>query len=97
MKSPIVKRSIVIAGHKTSVSLEDAFWRGLKEIAHTQRATLSTMVGQIDKGRSQSNLSSAIRLFVLDRLRAPATSPAHDGHDRVEADNMFRRTEHTHV
>ena len=97
MKSPIVKRSIVIAGHKTSVSLEDAFWRGLKEIAHTHRTTLSTMVGQIDKGRSQANLSSAIRLFVLDRLRTPLSVPAHDGHDRVEADNMFRRPEHSHV
>ena len=97
MKSPIVKRSIVIAGHKTSVSLEDAFWRGLKEIAYTQRATLSVLVGQIDKGRSQANLSSAIRLFVLDRLRTPVSSLAHDGHDRVEADNMFRRTEHSHI
>lgn len=97
MKSPIVKRSIVIAGHKTSVSLEDAFWRGLKEIAHTQRTTLSTMVSQIDKGRSQANLSSAIRLFVLDRLRTPMSSLSPDGHDRIEADAMFRRTEHTHV
>ena len=97
MISPIVKRSIVIAGHKTSVSLEDAFWRGLKDIAHTQRTTLSTMVGQIDKGRSQANLSSAIRLFVLDRLRTPVPALAHDGHDRVAADNMFRRPEHTHV
>ena len=71
MKSPIVKRSIVIGGHKTSVSLEDAFWRGLKEIARAQRVTLSKMVADIDKSRSQSNLSSAIRLFVLDRLRNP--------------------------
>jgi predicted DNA-binding ribbon-helix-helix protein len=97
MKSPVVKRSIVIAGHKTSVSLEDAFWRGLKEIAHTQRTTLSTMVGQIDKGRSQANLSSAIRLFVLDRLRTPVSRPVVDGHDRVEAANIFRRTELTHI
>jgi predicted DNA-binding ribbon-helix-helix protein len=48
MKSPIVKRSIVLAGHKTSVSLEDAFWEGLKEIAKTQRKTLSVLVGSID-------------------------------------------------
>lgn len=74
MKSPIVKRSIVIGGHKTSVSLEDAFWRGLKEIAHDQRVTLSNMVDAIDRGRQQSNLSWAIRLFVLDRLRTPATN-----------------------
>jgi predicted DNA-binding ribbon-helix-helix protein len=97
MKSPIIKRSIVIGGHKTSVSLEDAFWRGLKDIAHTQRMTLSTMVGEIDKARHQSNLSSAIRLFVLDRLRTPAPNISPDGHDRVEADHMVRQSVHTHV
>jgi predicted DNA-binding ribbon-helix-helix protein len=70
MKSPIVKRSIVIGGHKTSVSLEDAFWQGLKEIAQIHRSTLSNTVAEIDRARQQSNLSSAIRLFVLDRVRA---------------------------
>jgi predicted DNA-binding ribbon-helix-helix protein len=65
MKSPIAKRSIVIEGHKTSVSLEDAFWNNFKEIAQTQRATLSELVGRIDGSRQHSNLSSAIRLFVL--------------------------------
>ena len=73
MKSSIVKRSIVIAGHKTSVSLEDAFWRGLKEIARDQQATLSNVIAEIDKARKRGNLSSAIRLFVLDRVRAPET------------------------
>ena len=67
MKSGIVKRSILIAGHKTSVSLEDAFWRALKEIARAQNASLSHTVAEIDKARKQgNNLSSAIRLFVLD-------------------------------
>jgi len=70
MKSPVVKRSIVVAGHKTSVSLEDAFWRGLKEIAMGRDLTLSEMVAAIDSGRAQGNLSSAIRLFVLDHYRA---------------------------
>jgi predicted DNA-binding ribbon-helix-helix protein len=65
MKSPVVKRSIVIAGHKTSVSLEDAFWRGLKDIAVSRRVTLSDLVGAIDTERQHGNLSSAIRLFVL--------------------------------
>ena len=73
-KSAVVKRSIVIVGHKTSVSLEDAFWRGLKEIARGQQATLSNVVAEIDKARQRGNLSSAIRLFVLDRVRAPATT-----------------------
>jgi len=70
MRSPVVKRSIVIAGHKTSVSLEDAFWKSLKEIASTQDATLSAMVAAIDSQRAHGNLSSAIRLFVLDHYRA---------------------------
>ncbi|MBN9048643.1 MAG: ribbon-helix-helix domain-containing protein [Rhizobiales bacterium] len=69
MKSPVVKRSIVIAGHKTSISLEDAFWKGLKEIAGDRQQTLSDIVAEIDKGRQQGNLSSAIRLFVLDFYR----------------------------
>jgi predicted DNA-binding ribbon-helix-helix protein len=69
MKSSVVKRSIVIDGHKTSVSLEDAFWSGLKEIALAQGATLSEMIAGIDTTRQQGNLSSAIRLFVLDQVR----------------------------
>ena len=70
MKSPVIKRSIVIAGHKTSVSLEDAFWRGLKEIASERNVTLSDLVAMIDTERRHGNLSSAIRLFVLDHYRA---------------------------
>jgi predicted DNA-binding ribbon-helix-helix protein len=69
MKSTISKRSIVIAGHKTSVSLEDAFWKGLREIANGRDVTLSELVAVIDADRQQGNLSSAIRLFVLDFYR----------------------------
>jgi predicted DNA-binding ribbon-helix-helix protein len=69
MKSSVIKRSIVIDGHKTSVSLEDAFWDDLKEIAHTQQATLSALVAKIDQTRQHGNLSSAIRLFVLEYFR----------------------------
>jgi predicted DNA-binding ribbon-helix-helix protein len=76
MKSPVIKRSIVIAGHKTSVSLEDAFWKGLKEIAVSRRATLSDLVAAIDTDRQHGNLSSAIRLFVLDHYQART-----NGHD----------------
>ena len=72
MKSPVVKRSIVITGHKTSVSLEDAFWSGLKDIAASRNMTLSELVASIDADRRQGNLSSAIRLFVLDHYRAQA-------------------------
>jgi len=69
MKSSVVKRSIIIAGHKTSVSLEDAFWRGLKEIAGSREMTLSDLVAAIDGDRRHGNLSSAIRLYVLDHYR----------------------------
>jgi predicted DNA-binding ribbon-helix-helix protein len=68
VKSLIVKRSVVIDGHKTSVSLEESFWTDLKEIAHTQHTTISKVIEGIDKER-QGNLSSAIRLFVLDQVR----------------------------
>jgi predicted DNA-binding ribbon-helix-helix protein len=73
MKSPVVKRSIVIAGHKTSVSLEDAFWTGLKEIAVAREMTLSDLVATIDTERVHGNLSSGIRLFVLDYYRGQGT------------------------
>ncbi|MGP0091739.1 MAG: ribbon-helix-helix domain-containing protein [Xanthobacteraceae bacterium] len=72
MKSPVVKRSIVIAGHKTSVSLEDGFWTGLKEIAGGRDITLSDLVATIDTDRLHGNLSSAIRLFVLNHYRVHA-------------------------
>ena len=70
MKSPVIKRSIVIAGHKTSVSLEDAFWKGLKEIALSRGVTLSDLVAAIDSERQLGNRSSANRLFVLDHYKA---------------------------
>jgi predicted DNA-binding ribbon-helix-helix protein len=69
MKSPVVKRSIVIAGHKTSVSLEDAFWNGLKEIARGRNVTVSDLIAVIDRERQLNNLSSALRVFVLSYYR----------------------------
>jgi predicted DNA-binding ribbon-helix-helix protein len=79
MKSPVVKRSIVIATHKTSVSLEDAFWSGLKDIANARALTLSELVATIDHDRRQGNLSSAIRLFVLDHYRGQNNGPLPNG------------------
>ena len=73
MKSPVVKRSIVLSGHKTSVSLEEAFWSGMKEISGARCMTLSELVGEIDANRHHGNLSSAIRLFVLDHFKGRAT------------------------
>jgi predicted DNA-binding ribbon-helix-helix protein len=80
MKSPVIKRSIVITGHKTSVSLEDAFWKSLKEIAVIRRTTLSDLVAAIDSERPHGNLSSAIRLFVLNHYQART-----NGHDETRA------------
>jgi predicted DNA-binding ribbon-helix-helix protein len=82
MKSPVVKRSIIIAGHKTSVSLEDAFWKGLKDIAGHRDITLSNLVAEIDSDRRHGNLSSAIRLFVLNHYRAQTDAAAepNNGH-----------------
>ena len=70
MKSAVVKRSVVVSGHKTSISLEDAFWDQLREIARAQRLTLSKLVAEIDHRRQHGNLSSATRLFVLEYVRA---------------------------
>lgn len=75
MKSPVAKRSIVIGDHKTSVSLEEAFWNGMKEIAVGRRITLSNLVSEIDRNRDQGNLSSAIRLQVLAHYRDQTTQP----------------------
>ncbi|MGM4890970.1 ribbon-helix-helix domain-containing protein [Tardiphaga sp. 862_B3_N4_1] len=74
MKSPVAKRSIVVGGHKTSVSLEEAFWSGIKEIADARRITMSNLVSEIDRKRDQGNLSSAIRLQVLAHYRSQIPS-----------------------
>jgi predicted DNA-binding ribbon-helix-helix protein len=76
MNSAVVKHSIVISGHKTSVSLEEDFWNGLKQIGRENKTTLSGLVGDIDVRRLHNNLSSAIRVFVLHHFRSqiPQTS-----------------------
>jgi predicted DNA-binding ribbon-helix-helix protein len=66
LRSQVTKRSLVVGGHKTSVSLEDAFWIELRSIAHNLGVHLSQLVGSIDSEREHSNLSSAIRLFVFE-------------------------------
>jgi predicted DNA-binding ribbon-helix-helix protein len=76
MKSPVAKRSIVVGGHKTSVSLEEGFWSSMKEISHERSVTVSELIGEIDSNRQQGNLSSAIRLFVLDHFKTRVEGPA---------------------
>ena len=68
-KSQVAKRSIVVGGHKTSVSLEEPFWQGLKDIASKRCQSLSELVGSIDTERTFGNLSSAVRLFVLNHYQ----------------------------
>jgi predicted DNA-binding ribbon-helix-helix protein len=65
----VVKRSVAIAGHRTSVSLEAPFWDALKDIAAARGASVQALVGEIDAGRGGANLSSAIRVFVLREVR----------------------------
>ena len=84
MRSAVAKRSVVIDGHKTSVSLEDPFWTELKEIAHSQGVTVSRLAAGIEATRKQSNLSSAIRVFVLEHLQS--AGPRHSTRAAVSSD-----------
>ncbi|RAU22377.1 aryl-sulfate sulfotransferase [Paramagnetospirillum kuznetsovii] len=69
----IAKRSVTIAGHATSVTIEAAFWDELKGMAETRGVSVNQLVAEIDSGRD-GNLSSAIRLFVLAELKARAAA-----------------------
>ncbi|HEY6257298.1 MAG TPA: ribbon-helix-helix domain-containing protein [Xanthobacteraceae bacterium] len=83
MNSRVIKRSVVIAGRRTSISLEDAFWKALKEIAISRHITPSRLVTLVDAAREQMNLSSCLRLFVLDFYR--------DGSGRLIGDPSARK------
>lgn len=72
MSEAVVKRSVMIAGHRTSVSLEQPFWDALREIADERDASIAGLVAEIDARRAETNLSSAIRLFVLAHYRRAA-------------------------
>src|ERR1044072_2224691 len=69
MRSTVVKRSIKLEGRKTSISLEDIFWIELKEIAHFQNVPVSELVSAIAATRNQGNISSAIRVFVVEKIK----------------------------
>ncbi len=75
MKSPIVKRSIVLGRHKTSVNLEHPFWSSLKEISKEGGISLAELISEINANRQQANLSSALRVFVLNHFKARAARP----------------------
>lgn len=69
MGAGIVKRSVSIAGHRTSISLEEPFWTALREIAERESLSIQALIGRIDAERGEQNLSSAIRVFVLKTVR----------------------------
>ena len=72
MNSAIIKRSVVVAGKKTSVSLEDTFWLALKEIAQQKKMSLGEMLDSIAGGRDNANMSSAVRQYVMQHFYAAA-------------------------
>jgi predicted DNA-binding ribbon-helix-helix protein len=71
-RARVVKRSLVVAGHRTSVSLEDAFWRRLQTIAVKKGVSLNGLAAEIDAVRGEANLSSALRVFVLETVAVSA-------------------------
>ena len=79
-KTDVIKRSIFINGHKTSVSLENEFWQGLREIAEHDRTTVAMLVERIDRARNTCNLSSAIRVFVFNHFRDEKNSGGEKRH-----------------
>lgn len=82
------KRSLSIAGHRTSVSLEDGFWDALKQIAANQDRSVTALIAEVDLARGETNLSSALRLHALDHYRRLA-----DAVDPAESDKPARRAE----
>jgi predicted DNA-binding ribbon-helix-helix protein len=98
VRSLVLKRSLVIAGRKTSVSIEEEFWKSVKEIAAERNMTVTELVREIDANRQQANLSSAIRLFVIgvyrdrtdlakDRKAEPESSRIITGPERTTSDD----------
>lgn len=83
-KSAVTKRSVVIGGHKTSVSLEEPFWTEVRSIANAEQITVSSLLRRIDRERSNANLSSAIRVYVLEHVRDRANG-VHSKHDATPA------------
>jgi predicted DNA-binding ribbon-helix-helix protein len=80
-RARVVKRSLVVAGHRTSVSLEDAFWRRLQAIAASRRVSVNSLAAEVDVARGKANLSSALRVFVLEAI-APDLDPGDAREDR---------------
>jgi len=88
-KSAVTKRSVVIGGHKTSVSLETPFWNEVRVIAGTLGMNVSSLLRKIDRERQSANLSSAIRVFVLEHVRDAARAASREQHDQPAAPTLW--------
>jgi predicted DNA-binding ribbon-helix-helix protein len=77
-----VKRSFSIRGHRTSISLEEPFWEALKEAAARERISLAALIARIDERRGTAGLSSAVRVWILDYVRAAGAVVSYDGGNR---------------
>jgi predicted DNA-binding ribbon-helix-helix protein len=88
MKSSIAKRSVVIGGHKTSVSLEEPFWQAVRDITDTRAITVSELLREIDQARVNANLSSAVRVFVLDQFRQRAEAARDPQHGKITSPTL---------
>jgi len=77
-----VKRSFSIRGHRTSISLEEPFWEALKEAAARERVSLAGLIARIDENRGSAGLSSAVRVWILDDVRAAGAAVRYDGGNR---------------
>jgi predicted DNA-binding ribbon-helix-helix protein len=97
MKSLVIKRSIMVAGRWSSVSLEEAFWKGLKAIAADRGLTLFALVGTINAARHHANLSSAIRLFVLDYYRSKIGGVSDEQRSALEMTQRHKQVPVTHT
>jgi predicted DNA-binding ribbon-helix-helix protein len=87
-KSAVTKRSVVIGGHKTSVSLEEPFWSEVRAIAEAEQITVSNLLRRIDRERSNANLSSAIRVYVLEHVREKVRRLRHERGDETYAPQL---------
>jgi predicted DNA-binding ribbon-helix-helix protein len=87
MKSLVIKRSVIVKNRKTSVSVEDDFWKSLKKIAQSHQQSLQHLIEEIDRDRTFANLSSAIRLFVLGFYKGQF-----DQQDRISEQSAIRET-----
>jgi predicted DNA-binding ribbon-helix-helix protein len=79
MGSGVIKRSVAIAGHRTSISLEEPFWEALREAAEARSLSVQALIGRIDAARGDQNLSSAIRVYVLQTVREASRRPGDPG------------------